>query len=290
MKPAPFDYTRPASVQEAIGLLARHGDEARVIAGGQSLVPMMNVRLARPAVLVDINRLSDLDYHRVEGNELCIGALARHATLRDSPVVREACPLLSDAYRHVAHGAIRNRGTLCGNLCHADPASEMPAIMLACGATLVLRDHSGSRTVPAASFFRGLYTTDIRPGELVIEVRVPVTPRHWGWSFQEVAVRKGDFALTLVAVLMEVRDRKIASSPIACAGVADRALRLPAAEALLIDNAPSADLFRTAGERAAEGIEMTEDAHADREYRRDLVRTLTRRALTEAARRAAAVS
>ncbi len=154
MKPSPFQYFCPTTVVEALQLLAWHGDAAKVIAGGQSLVPMMNFRLAKPEILIDINRLAEFDFHRVEGQTLHIGALARHAALLASSTVRQACPLMSDAYKRVAHGTVRNRGTLCGNLCHADPASEMTAVMLAYGASMVLRSERGERVVSAADFFQ----------------------------------------------------------------------------------------------------------------------------------------
>ena len=195
--------------------------------------------------------------------------------------------MLSEAYRHVAHGAIRNRGTLCGNLCHADPASEMPAVMLACGATMVVQSQRGRRSVPAATFFHGLYATDVQPDELLVEVRVPVTPKQVGWGFQELAVRKGDFAMTLVAALLDVQGGTVAASAIAYAGVSDRALRVPELEAMLAGKTPSAELFSAVADQAATRIAVTDDVHADRDYRRDLVRTLTRRTLAEAASRAA---
>jgi carbon-monoxide dehydrogenase medium subunit len=288
MKPTSFEYFRPETLEEALSLLSRHQDEAKVIAGGQSLVPMMNFRLARPEVLIDINGLKELDFHRVDGQHVRIGALARHAVLRDSPVIRQACPLMSEAYHHVAHGTIRNRGTLCGNLCHADPASEMPAVMLAYGATMVIRSAAGERQVAAADFFQGLYATAVNPDEMLVEVRIPVAAANTGYAFQEVSIRQGDFAMTLVASLLDIQGGRISNAALAYAGVSDRAMRMTALEKRLIGQAPSDSLFAQVAEEAAASISVTDDLHASREYRRDLIRTLTPLALAQAAGRAQA--
>lgn len=286
MKPAPFDYARPASVTDALALLAARAADAKILAGGQSLVPMMNLRLARPGFLIDINKLAELDYHRVEGGDLVIGALARHAALRASTVVRTACPLMAEAYQHVAHGPIRTRGTLCGNLCHADPASEMPAVILATGATLVLKSARGERRVPADEFFRGAYETATKADELLVEVRLPVALARQGWGFHEVSVRKGDFAMAGVAATLGRAGDKITSAAIAICGVGDRAKRLRTVEATLNGAAIGKATFTRAGEAAAMAVDPQSDVHADAAYRRDLVRTLVARALSDAAERA----
>jgi carbon-monoxide dehydrogenase medium subunit len=288
MKPAPFEYLRPNSLEEAIGLLAQYGDRAKIIAGGQSLVPMMNFRFARPELLVDINGLGELDYTRIDNGVLRIGALARHAALRDSSVIREACPLMSEAYRYVAHPTVRNRGTLCGSLCHADPAAEMPAVALACGAAMVVRSATGERVVPASEFLQGLYATAVNPDELLVEVRIPVLDPQAGYGFQEMSVRKGDFALTLVASLMALQGGRIKDAVVAYGGVSDRAIRLDAVERRLVGQAPSHDLFASVAAEAAEAIDVNEDVHGDREYRRELIRSLTPRALAQAMLRAQA--
>ena len=285
MKPAPFDYARPQSVTDALALLSARASEAKILAGGQSLVPMMNFRMARPGLLIDINRLAELDYHRVEGSHLVVGALARHAALRSSTLVRTACPLMAEAYQHVAHGPIRNRGTLCGNLCHADPASEMPAVALATDAVLVLKSSSGERRIPAEEFFLGTYETAANPDELLVEVRIPVAPDQQGWGFREISVRKGDFALTGVAATLTVAREKIASAALAVCGVGDRAQRLRSVEASLIGGSPNSDAFARAGEQAGAALDPQTDLHADAAYRRDLVRTLVERALVAAAER-----
>ncbi len=285
MKPAPFDYARPQSVTDALALLSARASEAKILAGGQSLVPMMNFRMARPGLLIDINRLAELDYHRVEGSHLVVGALARHAALRSSTLVRTACPLMAEAYQHVAHGPIRNRGTLCGNLCHADPASEMPAVALATDAVLVLKSSTGERRIPAEEFFLGTYETAANPDELLVEVRIPVAPEQQGWGFREMSVRKGDFALTGVAATLTVAREKIASAALAVCGVGDRAQRLRSVEASLIGGSPNSDAFARAGEQASATLDPQTDLHADAAYRRDLVRTLVERALVAAAER-----
>ena len=288
MKPAPFEYVRPHTLDEALRLLAEHGDAAKLIAGGQSLVPMMNFRMARPALLIDINGLTSLDYHHRDGDTLAIGALARHATLSASALVRSLCPLVSEAYLHVAHGTVRNRGTLCGNLCHADPASEMPAVMLVLGATLVLRSAKGERRVSAAEFFQGIYATAVTASEMLVEVRIPVSDARCGHAFEEVSARKGDYAMALVASTLDVRGGRIHAAALAYAGVSDRALRIASLEARLVGQVPSQALFDEVAAAAADSIDVSEDQHADRAYRRDLIRTLTPRALAQAAARAAA--
>ena len=281
MKPGPFDYVRPATLDEALELLARHGADARVIAGGQSLVAMMNLRIARPELLIDINGLKELDFHRRDGEVLRIGALARHAVLAASPLVREAAPLMADAYPHVAHATVRNRGTLAGNLCHADPASEMPAVLLALDGRLRLRSTRGEREVAAIDFFLGPYTTAAAADELLVEVCLPVC--RAGHGFEELAIRQGDFALTLVASTLSVSGGRIQAAALAYAGVGAHALRLPAVEQILVGQAVSDGLFERVGAAAAEAIEPGSDQHADAAYRRDLIRTLTPRALRRAA-------
>jgi carbon-monoxide dehydrogenase medium subunit len=287
VKPAAFDYARPASLAAALQARADHAPEAKVLAGGQSLVPMMNFRMARPAVLVDINRLTELDYHRVEGDMLVVGALARHAALRASPVVRAACPLMAEAYQHVANGPVRNQGTLCGNLCHADPASEMPAVALVTDAAMVLRSARGERRVDADSFFLGVYETAARPDELLAEVRIPAAPANQGWSFQEVSVRKGDFGIVGVAVTLALAKGSVAEARIAVCGVGPRAARLRDVERSLTGRPANEESFGATADAAAASVNPQEDVNASAAYRRDLVRALTRRALAEAGGRAA---
>ena len=286
MKPAPFEYVRPTTLQDALVLLAQEESDSKIIAGGQSLVPMMNFRLAQPARLVDINRLPDADYIRMEERELVIGFLARHERVKESTLAREACPLMREAYEFVAHGPVRNRGTLCGNLCHADPASEMPAVMLAVEASFVLRSVKGERRVAARDFFAGMYETATRADEILVEVRIPASDGGQGWGFHEISTRKGDFAFACVAVLLTLAAGRITAARVAVAGVSSKALRLSGVEAMLIGSAPSEALFAQAGVTARRELVPTSDAQADAEYRRDLLEVLTARALSDAAQRA----
>src|SRR5262245_30194391 len=204
VKPAPFEYVRPGSLPEALDALARHAEGGKILACGQSLVPMMNLRLVKPGVLIDINRVPGLADIRVDGGELVIGALARHAALLASEVVGKHCPLMVEAYRHVAHGPIRNRGTLGGNISHADPASEMPAVLPACEAKIGVRSAKSARTIPATEFFTAALTTALAQGEMVTEIRIPSAGPGQGAAWQETANRKGDFAMAGVAVIVAV--------------------------------------------------------------------------------------
>jgi aerobic carbon-monoxide dehydrogenase medium subunit len=283
MKPAAFVYEQPHSVAAALALLAQGDEGTKIIAGGQSLVPMMNLRIARPERLIDINRIGGLNYIRREGDEIAIGALARHADVKDSALVAQACPLMHMAYEWVAHTAVRNRGTLCGNLCHADPASEMPAVALAVGATMVLQSQKGQRKVAAADFFQGIYNTATRGDEMLVEVRVPVAPAGQKAGFREVSMRKGDFAWALAAVLLTVQGGKIAQVAIACAGVGDRAARLASGEATLLGQPANAATFARAGELAAAAVSPFGDAAVSAQYRKDLVKVLVERSLADAA-------
>ncbi len=282
MKPPPFTYARCATVDDALAELAAHGERCKVLAGGQSLVPLLNLRMTNPERLVDINGLTALDYVRVEDGILHIGALARHTTLRDSDLVAEHCPLMNAAYQYVGHKPVRNRGTIGGNLSHAYPASEMPAVVLAVEATMVARSASGERAIAAEDFFVGMLEPELEPDELLVEIRIPVRPPGQGWSFLEVSPRKGDFALVGVGVTVNVQNDVCETVRIAHCGVGDRARRVPEAEQSLLGQKPDEALFRATGERASQLVEPESDYHADASYRRDLVRTLTRRALVEA--------
>jgi aerobic carbon-monoxide dehydrogenase medium subunit len=284
MKPSAFHYERPATLQAVMALLGDGHTDTKILAGGQSLVPMMNFRLASPGRLIDINRLPGMDYVRVEGNEIAIGALARHADVKDSAIVKANCPLMHAAYEWVAHSAVRNRGTLCGNLCHCDPASEMPAIMLATGATMVLRSQRGERRVAAADFFLGMYETAARPDEMLMEVRVPVAPKGQTFGFREVSMRKGDYAWTVVATLLTVQAGKITHAAICAAGIASKAMRLTAVEQSVIGQAATQATFDKAGQLAFDTVQPTGDVATSAEYRRDLLRTLVSRTLADAAK------
>ena len=286
MKPAPFEYIRPGSLPEALDALARHAQGGRILAGGQSLVPMMNLRLVKPAVLIDINRVPGLADIRVDGGELVIGALARHAALLASEVVGMHCPLMVEAYACVAHGPIRNRGTLGGNISHADPASEMPAVLAACDARIGVRSAKGARQIPATEFFTGALTTALAEGEMVTEIRIPIAKAGQGAAWQEVANRKGDFAMAGVAALVTVAGGKCASASLAVAGMERPGVRLPAAEKLLVGTSVDAAAITAAARMAAEVVRPSGSYHADPLYKRELVEALTARALTAARERA----
>ena len=284
MKPPPFEYVRPVDLDGVLGALAQNSGETKLLAGGQSLVPMMNQRLVAPKRLVDINRVPGLDRVARDGDRLLIGALARHTDVLTSPVVREYAPLVVAAYRHVAHRPIRNRGTIGGNLAHADPASELPAVMLALDAEFVLRSLAGERQVAAERFFLGTFETAARADEVLTAIHIPLAAGSRRWGFEETSQRQGDFALLAVAVTFAVDGGRCANPRLAYAGAADRAVRIAAAEAALEGQSPDQTLFERVAAKAAEAADPPEDFHADAAYRRDLVRALTRRALSAAAR------
>src|SRR5438105_735300 len=220
MKPPRFDYLAPRSVDEALDLLATHGEDAKVLAGGQSLVPLMNFRLVRPAHLVDLNEIAGLDGIRLENGHLVIGAMTRQRAVETSALVRERCPLLTDAMPQIGHVQIRNRGTIGGSLAHADPASELPAVVAALGGELVLQSARGRRVLTPEQFFVGYLTTAVAPDELLVEVRLPVTPPRTGSAFLEVSRRHGDFALVGVAVTLTVHEAGVCTAgAIALTGV-----------------------------------------------------------------------
>lgn len=281
MKPASFDYFRAEKVDDALMALAANS-ESQVLAGGQSLIAMMNLRLAKPGSLIDINRLTDLDYIRPEGDELAIGALTRHTTAATSTVIAEFCPLMTAAYDHIAHRAVRNRGSVGGNLCHADPSSENPAVAIASGATLVLKSAEGERRVAAEDFFLGLYETAAQQNELLTEIRIPKAPAHQGWSFQETSTRKGDFALVGIAATLDCPNGTCTDARIVAVGVGERAMRLDAAEAAITGAAMNDTGLTAAALAARDSVDPPSDFHADSEFRRDLVFSLTKRALSEA--------
>lgn len=291
MKPARFRYARPGTLAEAIALLAEAPGEAKVLAGGQSLVPMLNMRLVRPAVLVDITRVRDLTGIAPAGDGgLRVGALTRHAELVVSPLVRERAPLLAEAARHVGHTAIRNQGTLGGSLAHADPAAELPAALLALDARLHASGPRGDRAVHAGEFFRGLLTTALESDEILSAVEIPAPPA--GWSFTEIARRPGDFALAGVVVVLG--SPLTPPSPprgeglrVVGFGVGDRPLRLRSAERLLAGVTINADAAARAGAAVGSDCDPPSDVHGSADYRRHLATVLTERAVLQAAARLA---
>lgn len=288
MKPARFEYFCPRTVEEATGLLARYGDEAKVLAGGQSLVPLMNMRLARPAIVIDINRIDALAYLREEDGALRVGALTRQRAAERSPVVAQRCPILRDALRLVGHAQIRNRGTIGGSVAHADPAAELTAILLAVGGEVTARSAKGTRTVAAADLFVTYLTTSLDARELITEVRIPVMRRGAGWSWMEISRRHGDFALAGVGVVLGLRGGAIAEARIGLTGVAPTPVRASDAERLLVGQRPSGPLWEAAAAAVRAAVTPDGDIHASGEYRKHVAGVLTRRALAEAHSRAEA--
>jgi len=282
MKPAAFLYLAPRSRDEALDAIAAHGDDGKVLAGGQSLVPAMNFRLARPGVLIDINRVPDLSTVARDGASLRIGALSRHARF-ERPVTDGALgALLPEVARHIAHTPIRMRGTFGGSLAHADPASEWCALALALNATIVAEGKSGTRTIAAADFFQSIFTTALKPDELLTEIRLPWLDASWRCGFAEYSRRVGDFALAMAVVALRLEHGVIRAASIALGGVGATPLPAASAARLLLGASPSDALLAEAGAAAAREVDPQGDIHATATYRRELVGAMTRRALRQA--------
>jgi carbon-monoxide dehydrogenase medium subunit len=279
MKPAPFEYHRPASLAETFDLLDRYGDEGRLLAGGQSLVPALNLRLASPRAVIDINRVPDLDGIRLAPEGLVIGALARQEALERSALVREHAPLLAAAVPYVGHAAIRARGTVGGSLALADPAAELPACAVALEATIRIGRRGGHRDVAADDFFRGIYTTVLAPGEVVIELRVPRPAAGWRWGFQELARRHGDFALAGLAAGARVEAGVLAETRLVFFGVGPRPVRARGAEAALAGRRAEEAILAAAGRTLDADLDPPGDVHGSPALRRHLARVLLARVL-----------
>jgi carbon-monoxide dehydrogenase medium subunit/6-hydroxypseudooxynicotine dehydrogenase subunit alpha len=287
VKPPPFEYDDPRSLDEALGLLAEHGDAAKVLAGGQSLVPLLNFRLARPDRLVDINGVSELDYIRFENGTLRIGALTRHSALERSADVSERVPLLTEAVRLVGHVQIRNRGTVGGSVAHADPAAELPVAFATLGARFHARSQTGERSFDADELFRTHLTTSLRADELLTAIEVPVPPAGTGYAFVEFARRHGDFALGGAAVLVGLGvDGRCESAAISLLAAAPTPLRRPDAEDWLAGRELDEETAQAAARMCIDDVEPTGDIHGSSEYRRSLAEVMVRRALLQAAKRA----
>jgi CO/xanthine dehydrogenase FAD-binding subunit len=285
MKPAKFDYHDPTSIDEALGLMSQFGDQARPLAGGQSLVPLMNFRLIRPAHLIDLNGVDELSYLSAEDAVLRIGATTRQHQLERSAEIARRWPLLRDAAAFIGHIQIRNRGTVGGSLAHAFPSAELPVAMVTLGASMLLRAKTTRRSVRAEDFFLSTMTTALQPEELLTEISVPELPANTGWSYQEVSRRYGDFALAGSASLLAVDGKgDIRYARLALTGVTP--IRARQAEESLVGERPSEALFCDAAQRATENLEQDSDIHASAEYRRAACAALARRALTQAAQRA----
>lgn len=286
MKPAEFEYHRPRKIEEALSLLTKFGQEGKILAGGQSLMPLMNFRLAQPAHLVDINFIDGLDYIKSENGSIKIGCLARQSRLLNEPLIRQRCPLLAEALAQVGYEQTRNRGTLCGSLAHADPAAELPAVFLALDGVITVRNGIMTRDIAARDFFLSYLTTALSSDEIILEASIPEMPPQAGSSFVEFARRFGDFAIVGVAALLARKKDQISDVRMALIGVGDKPWRDREIEAGLVGEKASAELFnKIAGEVAAR-IEPGSDIHASESYRRSLAKVLTKRALGEAWRRA----
>ena len=288
MKPSRFHYFLARNVDEAVQLLAEQGEESRVLAGGQSLMPLMNMRLARPSALIDLNEIGALAYVRSWDGGLALGAMTRDADLEQAALAAERIPLLVEAARHVGHPAIRNRSTIGGSIAHADPAAELPAVMLALDAELEAHSASGSRTIAARDFFQGPFQTSLAPGEILTEIRVPGLPPRSGSAFMEFTRREGDYALVGVAAVVTLDEAgTIGSARLGLCSVDQTPVRPTAAESLLKGKRPDRDAWQAASEAVVASLnEPPSDIHGSADYRRHLAGVMTRRALALAAERA----
>jgi CO/xanthine dehydrogenase FAD-binding subunit len=286
MKPAAFDYVIADSIDMAVASLAEGGGDAKIIAGGQSLVPMLNFRLLRPSVLIDINRIGDLAFIEEAGKKIRVGALTRHYQLETSPVIARHLPVLASAMTHVAHLAIRNRGTIGGSLSHADPAAELPMMALLLDAELHIASASGKREIAARDFFVGALTVDLARDDIVTEIVLPKLPPKTCWGFEEVARRSGDFALAAAAATLTLSAGVISQARIALTGVGATPVRAAEAEALLVGQALEPGLINRIIDAVRAAIEPDTDLHASSDYRRHLGGVLAGRAVSAAWRRA----
>jgi carbon-monoxide dehydrogenase medium subunit len=284
MKLPPLDYACPATLAEAVKLLAAHDGEAKAIAGGQSLMPMLAFRLTTPRLLVDLRKLKELRKIRIGADGVRLGAMVRWRDILDDPRLATAHPLLKAAVAHVAHYQIRNRGTVGGSIAHADPAAEMPGIAVTCEAEIAVTGASGSRVIAVADFFLGLLTTALAPDEIVTEIRLPPWPAQRRWGFKEFARRRGDFAMAAAAVFYDQdAGGKAVNAHVGIIGVGDRPRRLPMVEAVINGNVVDAAVMARAAEVTSANVDAQEDIHASAAYRRSLAGTMVERALQDAA-------
>jgi len=286
MKPPVFEYERPPNLRAALDALSKHGGKAKLLAGGHSLIPLLNLRQISPSRLIDVGRLTELQYVIEEYGQLRIGALTTHNSILRSPAVAAGCPIMTEAYPHVANHSIRNRGTLGGNLCHNDPAFEMPLVVTLVGASMVARSARSTRTIAAERFFKAPFATDLAPDEMLVEVRLPRQPAGHGYAFLEISQRFGDRALFAAACLLTIRYGTCRDVRIGFRNAVHNVFRVAAAEAALEGKPASAASINAAAEAAARGMTAADDLHADEAYRRDVTGTLTQRMLRIACARA----
>jgi len=288
MKPAPFKYFAPSTIDEALSLLAEYGYDAKILAGGQSLIPSMNFRMAQPTVLIDLNNVSELFYVKNESDGLRIGAMTRQREMERNTLVSQIAPLIQETMPFIAHLQIRNRGTVGGSIAHADPAAELPAVMMALNARFQLRNKNGQRWVEANEFFQGMFATALAPEEILTEISLPVLPKNCGWAFREVARRRGDFALVGAAAVVVLDNNKICQKArLVFLSVGDGPVEAHQAEQILIGQNGNDELVDEAAETAAtQDIDPPGDIHASPEYRRHLAKVLTKQVLSQAFERA----
>jgi carbon-monoxide dehydrogenase medium subunit len=278
VKPAKFEYHAPQTLDALLALLAEHGDDGKLLAGGQSLVPVMNFRLARPAKLFDLNGIAELDFLREEKNTLKIGALVRHAAFHKAVVAGPTGTLLKETARHIAHYPIRQRGTFAGSIAHADPASEWCLVARTLEADIVARSRKGERIIKVAEYFQGTFATALRTDEVITEIRLPILDSSWRTGFYEFSRRAGDFALAMTCVALKTENKKIIEARIGIGGVHDHPFRCTQAEKALL----AGKSLDEAALAVSAMVQPMEDIHADAPYRKDLVRATTRRALEQA--------
>ena len=286
MKPAAFNYIAPNSLEAAVDAIAAANGDGKVLAGGQSLMPLLNFRMTRPTVVVDLMHIPGMSFIELRGNTVAIGAMTRHADLEFSDLVAQKLPVMAAAMRHVAHLAIRNKGTIGGSLSHADPAAELPMLAVFYGATIRVQGSSGRRDIAAEDFFVSALTNCLDPDEIVFEIDFPVLASHAGWAFEEVARRFGDFALACIAVSFEVLDDKIADARVAVMGVADTPRRLREAEQALKGARRGPEAAARFAEVVRSCLSPPSDIHVSAEYRKNLIGALAERAFTTAWTRA----
>ena len=288
MKPPPFDYSSPDTLEEALAILADVGDEARPLAGGQSLIPLLSLRLARPSHLIDLARIPELKAIETTNGTLTIGAMVRERQAEADEAVHRVAPLLADALPFIGHAAIRSRGTIGGSLSHADPAAELPAVARIVDATLVAQSRDrGSRTIAAADFFTGFFSTALEPDEILTGVQITGPAPNTGWAIDEVARRHGDFAMVGAAAMVRLDGGKIAEARVALTGVSDTPLRASEAEQMLAGADPSDQAWTEAAQKAAAALSPAADLHGTSAYRRHVAGVLIQRTLAKAAERAA---
>jgi carbon-monoxide dehydrogenase medium subunit len=287
MKPAAFDYIAPTSLEAAVAALAAANGDGKVLAGGQSLMPLLNFRMTRPAIIIDLMHIPGMSFIELRGDRVAIGAMTRHADLEFSELVAAKLPVMAAAMRHVAHLAIRNKGTIGGSLSHADPAAELPMLAVFYGATIKAQGPEGRRDIPAEDFFMSALTNCLDAEEIVFEIDFPVLTSHTGWAFEEVARRFGDFALACIAVSFELFDRRIADARVAVMGVADTPRRLRDAEAALQGLQGGPEAAAGFAEVVRSCVTPESDIHVSAEYRKSLIGALAEKAFATAWTRAA---